>query len=210
MNAIGISVGIFVALAALALVAVPSSQRRSQGVTIFRRMVVVVAVAGFFGLCLAMLGRYTGYRSPFFALIAVADILGFVALTRAVLPWGLPRPLRPLRAWERTEKLYRLLGAAWFGMLIRVPPFRYLDSTVYLGARRGELAQLRSNVLRAEGAHFWGTLLTFPLLAYWLLNGWWDSLLCVAVFHVVLNLYPVIHLRLVRARIERLSNGTIQ
>ena len=54
----------------------------------------------------------------------------------------------------------------------------------------------------AEGAHFWGVVLTIPLFIFGAIHELWWMLSWVVLVQIVLNLYPVMHLRQVRARIE--------
>jgi Glycosyl-4,4'-diaponeurosporenoate acyltransferase len=186
-----------------ALVTTRSNQRYSAGITPLLRWALPAGALALFGVSLAMLGRYLGYRSPVFAVIAAADILGFVALTRPAFSWRLPARAARLAAWEREGTWYRRIGVPLFGAAIRRSPLRYLNRTVYLAGQGARLAEVHASLLAAEGAHFWAVVPTVPLLAYAMLLGWWDSVLWVCVFHGVLNAYPTLHLRSVRARIER-------
>jgi hypothetical protein len=205
MNAAsGMAIGVALAAAAFVIVTRPTNQRFSPRITILARVIFAIVVTAFMGGTLFLFGQFVGYRSPLFAVIAAADALGVVALTRPAFHWGLPAFLRSAREWERTGRLYRLLGVPQFGALLRRPPLRYLNTMVYVRGHGAELAQVRSSILDAEGAHFWAVMLTIPLIGYDLSRGWWDSVLGVLAFHIALNAYPTFHLRSVRIRIERL------
>jgi hypothetical protein len=59
-------------------------------------------------------------------------------------------------------------------------------------------------VENAEAAHFWAALATFPYLVFLLGKGAWSTFFAVAAFNVVGNVYPLLHLRRVRFRLERI------
>lgn len=203
---IGIVIGALAIVAAFAVVTRRSNQRLSERLSGPMRLALLFLVIAFFGVTLAMFGSYVGYRSPLFALIAAADILGVIALMRPVFPWRLPGSLLTVRGWERSGRLYRMSGVASFGAALRHRPLCYLNSMVYLGAHRGALGGLRSSILRSEGVHFWAVVATIPFLACAVFLGWWDSVLWVIAFQFVFNLYPVFHLRYVRGRLERVMS----
>ena len=154
-------------------------------------------------ISIAALGRVVGIASPWFGLMASFGVLGVLDLA---MPFGLirlPRALREVRAWERRGRLYRALGVFAFGAFLRGSPARWLNRRVYLGAFSGDLMAVRSLVGNAEAAHFWGGLATTPYLALAWAQGWWSAFTGVILFDFVLNVYPILHLRSVRFRIER-------
>jgi Glycosyl-4,4'-diaponeurosporenoate acyltransferase len=206
MSPVAIAIAVALAVAAFVIVTRRSNQQFSPHVTILGRMALAIVVGAVLGVTLYLFGRFTGHRSPLFAVIAAADALGFVGLTRPAFHWTLPGFLNAVRPWER--EVYRSLGVPEFGELLRRPPIRYLNSMVYLRGQGGDLGKVRARLLDAEGAHFWGVVLTIPLMACMLSQGWWDSLAWALVFHVVFNAYPAFHLRSVRARIERIAGRT--
>ena len=55
----------------------------------------------------------------------------------------------------------------------------------------------------AEAAHLWAIVLTIPYLAYAGISHQWTALLLFAAAHLGVNVYPVLHLRLVRGRLQQ-------
>jgi hypothetical protein len=79
---------------------------------------------------------------------------------------------------------------------------RLLNRKVYLKALSSGLVPLRTHLENAEAAHFWDGLATVPYLLLAWTRGWWDTLAAVVLFDFIVNLYPILHLRSVRIRIE--------
>jgi hypothetical protein len=111
--------------------------------------------------------------------------------------------VRELRPWELRGAVYRKLGVSGFGALLRNTPLRILNTTVYVsGNHRDPLLVLRQ-VESAEACHFWAALLLMPYLAWCALSGRWAVLGAFLAVQIVLNVYPILHLRSVRGRLER-------
>ena len=153
----------------------------------------------------ALLGRVVGGDSPWFALIASFCVLGLFDLLLPFIRIRMPRFFRPVRAWEVQSGIYRAMGVPAFGELLRRTPARWLNRRVYLNAFRGDLSVVRTQIENAESAHFWGAVATVPYLAVAWSKGWWEALMSVMLFNLIVNAYPIFHLRTVRARIDETS-----
>lgn len=154
-------------------------------------------------ISIAALARVVGIASPWLGLVASFQVLGLLDLA---MPFGqirLPRSLREVRLWERRGHLYRGLGVLLFGAVLRGFPVRLLNRKVYLTACTGDLTAVRSHLENAEAAHFWGGLITMLYLAFAWAQGWRSAFVSVIIFNLVVNVYPILHLRSVRGRIER-------
>ena len=57
-------------------------------------------------------------------------------------------------------------------------------------------------MIAAEAAHIWAALLTLPIVAGLAMRGSWIAVAWITAFSVVVNLYPVLHLRMMRAKVE--------
>lgn len=188
--------------AALAFVAVGklSTQRYSRHASVGRRIVYCTFIIAFFAATLVMAGSALGFRSACFGVLAAADVLGVIGLTRSWIRWALPTPLQHIRRWEAGLSIS--LGVKIFGQLVRRAPLRYLNRLVYVSASDRDTGRLRSHLLDAEGAHFWGLVLTAPVVILGALYQIWAMLFWLFVFHLLLNIYPFMHLRYIRRRIR--------
>lgn len=154
-------------------------------------------------ISLVALGRVVGVSSPWFAVIAAFCLLGLLDLAGPFLPTRMPQSLRPVRAWEVQSSTYRAIGVPAFGDLLRRSPLRRLNQRVYLQAAGSDLSLVRTHLEQAESAHFWGGVATIPYIVIAGIAGWWAAVTSIVVFNVVVNLYPLLHLRSARARIDR-------
>jgi hypothetical protein len=143
--------------------------------------------------------------SPWFVLVAMICFLGLASVAHPLVDIRMPRPLRRIRAWEADKGLYRRLGVPAFGRLLRRTPLRMLNTGVYLdGGVRGA-ARVAAQIEAAEASHVWDALLVVPYMVYAGVTGAWMTVLGFTLAQVVLNAYPVMHLRLTRDRLGRLS-----
>jgi hypothetical protein len=160
-------------------------------------------LAGLIVVALALLGGKVGLASPWFAVLAAFCVLGLIDLGMPSMPLRVPPALREIRSWERRGHMYRKIGVLAFGGLLRRSPLRLLNRRVYLQSGGRDLVAVRAQVKSAECAHFWGGLVTVPYLALGCLQGWWSAVVWLLVFDLTGNVYPIFHLRFVRARLDR-------
>jgi hypothetical protein len=142
--------------------------------------------------------------SPWFVLVAMICFLGLAAMAGPLVKVRMPRPCRRIRAWEVEKGVYRRLGVPAFGRLLRRTPLRQLNTNVYLGDRSRDAAALVAQLEAAEASHFWDAMLVLPYMAYAGVTGAWMTLLGFTFAQVVVNAYPVMHLRMTRSRLSRL------
>ncbi len=163
------------------------------------------AVAGGYGAAFIVIRRAVPFRldSPWFVIIAMICSLGLAAMARPVVPIRVPPPWRHVRRWEAQGPLYRWLGVRAFGRLLRRTPFRLLNLDVYAGPGSIDTARLRYQLEAAEASHLYVGLLVVPYMGLLAVRGEWGSLCLVTLVQVAGNLYPVLHLRLSRYRLER-------
>jgi hypothetical protein len=171
-----------------------------------RDVIVLLAVAAVFAVSLALLGSAVGFTSPWFAVIAMFNFLGLVAVGRPLFFLELPSFLQKERGCEVRGKLYKALGVPAFGSLLRRTPLRYLNRFVYL-KQCADPSILRAHIDSSEAAHLLAALLLVPYMAYTCAQRWWSALAWVTVVQITVNLYPVLHLRWTRVRINRFDVG---
>jgi len=165
----------------------------------------LLAVAAAFGGSAFLFSRAThfNFASPWFGMIAMLCFLGLAAVARLLFLPRMPRWLRTPRHWEVSGRIYRMLGVAAFGALLRRTPLRRLNAQVYLRRYPGDPAMLSAQLEAAEAAHFWAAALIVPYMAYACVQARWDVFFCFAVVQIAGNVYPILHLRWVRGRLAR-------
>lgn len=148
--------------------------------------------------------RGIGFHSPITAFCAVGVALGIVVANASTIRWAIPKGLLPVRAWETSGSAYALLGISIFGWLLQRAPLRYFNTSVYTKGRRADLRSAYANLLYAEAAHFWAFIFTMPLAVYELARPCWHGIGWLFLFNTLVNVYPGLHLRQARARLEPL------
>lgn len=165
-------------------------------------LVFVFAVAGF-AVALNLFGRVVGLTSPWFALIVMLVFLGMVRFASPFYLLKLPRPLRRLRPRDISGKQSSGLRVAAFGQLLRRTPLRPLIPVVYMSQHPGEPDAVRRRVESAEAAHWCDAVLVTLYIVYACNQKWWRVVACFFVLQAAGNVYPILHLRLVRGRLQR-------
>lgn len=171
-----------------------------------RDVTVLLVVTTGFTASLFLFGRQTGYGSPWFALLLMFCFLGWIRLARTLFILKMPNSLRAVGAWEIRSTLYRRLAVPAFGELLNGTPLRHLQPEVYLNRHPDKPGQVTIELEGAEAAHFWAALLFLPFQIYQLAHHSWTVLVCSLLVQIVGNLYPILHLRWIRGRLERVLN----
>lgn len=164
----------------------------------------LLAVILVFGASFALLSRAIGITSPWLVLLLMFQFLGIARVAEPLFRLRMPRMLRPLRPWELESHVSRRLGVLRFGRILRHSPLRYLNSGVYLERRRGDPLQVRLQAESSEAAHFWAAVLVMPYVAFAGLSSRWSIVAVFVLAQVLVNLYPILHLRHIRGRLDRI------
>lgn len=148
--------------------------------------------------------KVLGPKSNLYAATIVILITGWTAVLNSVVPVSIPPLARRARARE-----FAVLGAPWtrvrsFGSLLRTTPLRHLAGQVYLSQSGGSPLPVLGGIREAQAVHLWAHLLSCPCILYWVMQRQWTSLICRIAIHAPLNVNPVLHLRHVSLRLERL------
>ncbi len=146
--------------------------------------------------------------SPWFVVAAMVCFLGLMSVAKEVVRVRMPRALRGVRGWEARGRAYRAVGVPAFGKLLRRTPLRLLNRNVYLAGRTRDAGALAAQLEAAEASHFWAALLVVPFMVRLAAAGSWHALFWVAVAQALVNLYPILHLRIARHRLDRLAART--
>lgn len=116
----------------------------------------------------------------------------------------------PLTQLHWTDRcMYVWLGVRGFGSLLRNTPLRLFNRSVYRLDGKRSFAQLQRQRQRqrqagsAEATHFWAATVFTLYIGYVLARGFvLEALLFLAV-QMAVNVYPILHPRLIRARLDR-------
>ena len=96
-------------------------------------------------------------------------------------------------------------GPPQFGLLLKNTPLRILNLDVYVARQRRDLPHLQRLVETAEASHFWAFILLAPYVVYCAAEGRWEPFGWFLFAEIAANAYPAMHLRMVRARLERVQ-----
>jgi hypothetical protein len=167
-----------------------------------------LAVAAAYSVAFVWLRRATSFSlvSPWFVFVAMVCVLGLAFVAQPLLMIRMPRPLRAIRAWEVEGGVYRAVGVPAYGRLLRRTPLRLFNRDVYLRGGLRDAARVGAELEAAEASHFWAALLVVPYMGYALAHRMWAALFWISLAQVLINAYPVMHLRLTRQRMARLAS----
>ena len=163
----------------------------------------LAAVLLVFGASFVMLSRVIGVDSPWLVLLLMFYFLALVKVAEPLFLLRMPAALRPLRRWELEGGADRRLGVLGFGRLLRHSPLRWLNAAVYLDRGRRDPAAVRAMAEASEASHFWAAVLLMPYVVYAALAGRWSVAAGFLAAQALVNVYPILHLRYVRGRLDR-------
>jgi hypothetical protein len=163
----------------------------------------LLAVVLVLGASFALLSTVIGVTSPWLALLLMFYFLAIAKVAEPLFKLRMPRALHRLRNWEREGDVLRQLGVFSFGRLLRRTPLRYLNSGVYLKQQRRDYLAVRRQAESAEASHFWAAVLFMPWIAAAAAAGKWSIAAWFSLAQVLVNVYPILHLRHIRGRLER-------
>lgn len=182
----------------------PATSDTSRGTwRTVRDVAVFVATALAFAVSFVMLGQVIGRDSPWLGLLLMFYFLGLAKVAEPLYRLRLPAAIRALHPWERDGTISRRLAVPAFGAMLRDTPLRHLNSSVYVAAAARDLAKLQRQVESGEAAHLYAAALFMPYIAYVAWRGFVREAAIFLLVQIVFNVYPILHLRSVRARLER-------
>jgi hypothetical protein len=166
-------------------------------------VVALIAVAAAFAFSLSMLRQVLAFWSPWFGLMIMLCLLGLIAFARPLFLLRMPGFLREVRAWETKGEIYNALRVPLYGVMLRRTPLRFLNPMVYL-TRLHDPSEVMAQAESAEAAHLWAAAIFIPHMVYAAAQGWWIAFAWMMAGQIGFNLYPMMHLRLARARLDQL------
>jgi 2-iminobutanoate/2-iminopropanoate deaminase len=169
---------------------------------------ILSAVVAVFGVSFKLLSGVIGLDSPWLILLLMFDFLAIAKVAEPLFRLRMPGALRPLRDWEREGNVYPRFGVAGFGRLLRRSPLRYLNAAVYLDRDRRDLREVRLWAEASEASHFWVAVLLMPYIVFAAVKGMWGVVAGFTLVQLIVNVYPILHLRHVRGRMDRVLRRT--
>jgi hypothetical protein len=157
------------------------------------------ATAAAFGVCFVMLRDVIGSQSPWLGLLLMFDFMGLAKVGEPLFVLRMPGRIRDVRAWEASGAAYQRFGVQRFGQLLRGSPLRFLNTSVYRGKQ--DLDSLYRHAAASEATHFWAALLFTPYIVFVWARGQSGVAAFFLLIQVLFNVYPILHLRLLRARL---------
>jgi hypothetical protein len=164
---------------------------------------ILAAVVLAFGVSFWLLSGVIGIGSPWLVLLLMFYFLAIAKVAEPLFRLEVPAVLRPLRPWEYKRDIHRRLGVLSFGRLLRRSPLSTLNSAVYLERGDDDPARVYLQIESSEASHFWAAVLFTPYVVFAALKGMWGVVAWFCLAQVVLNVYPILHLRYVRGRLDR-------
>lgn len=174
-----------------------------RSVPVWLHVLGLLALVSFLGLSLVLLGRVIGSTSPWLALLLMFYFLATAKFAEPLIVLRMPRSLFALRPWEVKGRFLRRAGVLRFGRLLRETPLRHLNARVYLGESRRDPQRIRFQAASAEACHFWAAVLFMPFIAVAAVVGRWSIAVWFLLAQLLVNVYPILHLRYIRGRLDR-------
>lgn len=163
----------------------------------------LLALAAFFATSLVLLGQVLGRTSPWLALLLMFYFLALAKFAEPLVVLRMPRSLAGVRPSELEGGTLRRLGVLHFGRLLRNTPLRHLNARVYLDGSRADAERVLSQAASAEACHFWAAVLLTPFVVIAIAAARWPVVAAFLLAQILVNVYPILHLRHIRGRLER-------
>lgn len=144
-----------------------------------------------------------GANSVGFALAIVWLPMTWVGMASRRVQIRLPERYHTLRRFERSGRVYELIGVRFVKAALRRGPLAVFNPDLHLPTERSpeQLAHLAQRMRDAEASHAVLFVLTLPLVGFAMARGWWTAAVWMLVFDVAVNGYPVMLQRYNRARL---------
>ncbi len=150
-----------------------------------------------------MMRQLMGLWSPWFGIMIMLMFTGLAAFARPLFLSRVPAFMRTPRPWETAGAIYKSLRVPEFGTLLRRTPLRALNPLVYLSPTDPPSAVI-AQLEHAEATHYVAGALLVPHTVYAFMQGRIVPFVGLMLAQVLFNLYPIMHLRWARIRLERL------
>lgn len=156
-------------------------------------MVLVAVVTVAVGGILVWVADRFGVRGVVFAFAVNWGAMCWMGTVRLVAPPPLPASFFDIRRFERSGRVYELLGVRLVKRAVRRGPLHWFNPKLRMPAERtpGQLRQLEQRMREPEASHAWLFVAMLAVTAHALARGWWGAAAWTMAFNVAFNLYPV-------------------
>ena len=157
------------------------------------RVAAVAAATVVLGGLLVWAGRAFGLTSAAFAFAVNWIPMSWMGITTRLYPPKLPEGYFAIRPFERSGRLYELLGVRVIKWAVRRGPMHLFNPHLRLPSQptAERLRHLEGRMREPETAHVWLFFMMLPVVGHALLRAWWSAAAWTMAFNVVLNAYPV-------------------
>lgn len=176
---------------------------------VVRRGLLMAVATGVTVALLVWAYRAFGPESVGFAFLVVWLPMAWLGTISHVVPPRLPARYHRLREFERDGHLYERVGVGLAKRLLRRGPFAVFNPGLHLPTERTpeQFARLDQRMRDAEASHAILFVATVAVAAHAAIRGWWVSAICILMFDVLVNGYPVMLQRYNRARLQQRFGG---
>jgi hypothetical protein len=123
-----------------------------------------------------------------------------------VVPLRLPARYYATRPFEKSGRVYDLLGVRWHRRALR--PVLWSVNPALLRSQPGARETMIERTKDAETGHLFILLAITGITVWALASGWWDAAGWLLLFNLLHNGYPVLSMRQLRARLNAGSKST--
>jgi len=176
-----------------------STVTRGATVRHARPPLTALAVAGF------LWTSWIAQPSIVFAFAVNWALMAAAYIVWLVMPLELGAGYYQPNAYERSGRIYATLGVRGFQRLLRRSGY-YGRQRIFPSYQRGPDAAdvLIAQTRGPETAHLLVFVVVAALTVDVAVRGWWSTAAWLVLFNVVLNAYPVLSMRDIRARVQTL------
>ncbi len=147
-----------------------------------------------------------GFRSVSFALLANFMLLDWIAVVSLLISeerrFYLPQKYYKAKPLEKNGRIYRYAGVHYFKKLVAKGFLANLASIRFDG-KRSRIDSYYRETQWGELLHLFMFVMISLLALYALVQRWYDAILYLMVFNILLNGYPVLLQRYNRFRLEK-------
>jgi hypothetical protein len=157
------------------------------------------------GVVIVAAGRRFGVRSRAFAVVVVWAPMAWLGTVSRLATPRLPARWHELRPFERSGRLYELLGVRAAKAVLRRGPLAAFNPRLHLPAdpTPEHLAELDQRMRDAEAAHTLLFAASLGIAGHAAARGWWTAARWTLASNLVMNGYPVMLQRYNRALLQQ-------
>lgn len=173
----------------------------SSGQSNLRGFTVLSIGTASFGFAWMEFSKTLPAHSGINAAVAMMVLTGWAAVLNSVVSLPVPYILQTVRVREFAILRSPWSGVRLFGAILRGTPLRRLGGRVFLSEAGRDVPTVLAGIRAAQAVHVWAIVFCVPLLIFWAARARWQWIFWALAVQVMLNLYPILHLRFVSFRL---------